>query len=78
VPEDDLYEVQIYNAEEERQLVAVIEIASPANKDRVAGLVSRRGPSPPGRPRRVHVEGGEPSAAGAVGVDDLPGSRPGK
>ncbi len=34
VPEDDEYEVQIYNAEEERQLVAVIEIVSPANKDR--------------------------------------------
>jgi hypothetical protein len=34
VPEDDEYEVQIYNAEEERRLVAVIEIVSPANKDR--------------------------------------------
>jgi hypothetical protein len=34
VPEDDEYEVQIYNAEEERLLVAVIEIVSPANKDR--------------------------------------------
>jgi hypothetical protein len=34
VPEDDEYEVQIYNVEEERQLVAVIEIVSPANKDR--------------------------------------------
>lgn len=34
VPEDDEYEVQIYNAEEERVLVAVIEIVSPANKDR--------------------------------------------
>jgi hypothetical protein len=34
VPEQDEYEVQIYNADEERQLVAVIEIVSPANKDR--------------------------------------------
>lgn len=34
VPEDDEYEVQIYRADEERQLVAVIEIVSPANKDR--------------------------------------------
>jgi hypothetical protein len=34
VPAEDEYEVQIYNAAEERQLVAVIEIVSPANKDR--------------------------------------------
>jgi hypothetical protein len=34
VPEEYEYEVQIYNVEEERQLVAVIEIVSPANKDR--------------------------------------------
>jgi Protein of unknown function (DUF4058) len=34
VPEDDEYEVQIYRADEERTLVAVIEIVSPANKDR--------------------------------------------
>lgn len=34
VPEEDIYEVQIYNVEEERLLVAVIEIVSPANKDR--------------------------------------------
>ena len=34
VPEDDEYEVQIYSVEEERQLVAVIEIVSPGNKDR--------------------------------------------
>ncbi len=34
VPEDDVYEVQIYRVDEERQLVAVIEIVSPANKDR--------------------------------------------
>lgn len=34
VPEDDVYEVEIYNVEEERLLVAVIEIVSPANKDR--------------------------------------------
>ena len=34
VPEEVEYEVQIYQAEEERQLVAVIEIVSPANKDR--------------------------------------------
>ena len=33
-PEDDVYEVEIYNVEEERTLVAVIEIVSPANKDR--------------------------------------------
>lgn len=35
VPEEDEYAVEIYNAEEERQLVAVIEIVSPANKDRL-------------------------------------------
>jgi hypothetical protein len=34
VPEDDEYEVQIFNAEEERELVAVVELVSPANKDR--------------------------------------------
>jgi hypothetical protein len=34
VPENDEYEVEIYNVEEERRLVAVIEIVSPANKDR--------------------------------------------
>jgi hypothetical protein len=34
VPEEDEFEVQIYSADEERQLVAVIEIVSPANKDR--------------------------------------------
>jgi Protein of unknown function (DUF4058) len=34
VPEDDVFEVEIYNIEEERTLVAVIEIVSPANKDR--------------------------------------------
>jgi hypothetical protein len=34
VPEEYEYEVRIYNAEEERQLVATIEIVSPANKDR--------------------------------------------
>lgn len=34
VPEEDEYEVQIYRAEEQRELVAVIEIVSPANKDR--------------------------------------------
>ncbi len=33
-PDDDIYEVQIYQVDEERQLVAVIEIVSPANKDR--------------------------------------------
>ena len=33
-PEDEVYEVEIYNVEEERTLVAVIEIVSPANKDR--------------------------------------------
>ena len=34
VPEDDEYEVRIYDAERGRQLVAVIEIVSPGNKDR--------------------------------------------
>jgi Protein of unknown function (DUF4058) len=34
VPADDEYEVEIYSAEEERELVAVIELVSPANKDR--------------------------------------------
>jgi hypothetical protein len=34
VPEEDEYEVRIYNADEERQLVATIELVSPANKDR--------------------------------------------
>ena len=34
VPEEDEYEVRIYNADEERTLVATIEIVSPANKDR--------------------------------------------
>lgn len=33
-PEFDVYEVQIYDAERERQLVAAIEIVSPRNKDR--------------------------------------------
>ncbi|MGL6075627.1 MAG: hypothetical protein ACRC8S_15845 [Fimbriiglobus sp.] len=37
VPEDDIYEVEIYNVEEERLLVAVIEIVSPPNKDRPSG-----------------------------------------
>jgi Protein of unknown function (DUF4058) len=34
VPEEDEFEVRIYNVEEERRLVAAIEIVSPANKDR--------------------------------------------
>lgn len=34
LPEHDEYEVEIYNVDEERRLVAVIEIVSPANKDR--------------------------------------------
>ncbi len=34
VPEEDEYEVRIYNADEERELVATIELVSPANKDR--------------------------------------------
>jgi hypothetical protein len=34
VPDDDEFEVEIYSIEEERTLVAVIEIVSPANKDR--------------------------------------------
>lgn len=34
VPDEDEYEVRIYNVEEEGRLVAVIEIISPANKDR--------------------------------------------
>lgn len=35
IPDDDEYEVRIYDAERERTLVAVIELVSPANKDRV-------------------------------------------
>lgn len=34
LPDDDEYEVRIYDAERERTLVAVIELVSPANKDR--------------------------------------------
>jgi hypothetical protein len=34
VPDDDEYEVRVYDAERGRQLVAAIEIVSPANKDR--------------------------------------------
>jgi hypothetical protein len=34
IPDDDEYEVRVYDAERERTLVAVIEIVSPANKDR--------------------------------------------
>ncbi len=34
LPDDDEYEVRIYDAERERTLVAAIEIVSPANKDR--------------------------------------------
>ncbi|QJW99779.1 DUF4058 family protein [Frigoriglobus tundricola] len=34
LPDDDEYEVQIYDVERERTLVAAIEIVSPANKDR--------------------------------------------
>lgn len=34
VPDEDEYEVRIYQADEERRLVAVIELVSPANKDR--------------------------------------------
>ena len=34
LPDDDEYEVRIYDAEKERTLVAAIEIVSPANKDR--------------------------------------------
>lgn len=54
VPEDDEYEVEIYNVEEERRLVAAIEIVSPANKDRAerrrafvakCGALLRRGVS---------------------------------
>ncbi len=33
-PQEDVYEVEIYNTEEKRLLVAVIEMVSPANKDR--------------------------------------------
>lgn len=35
VPDDDEYEVRIYDAERGRTLVAVIDLVSPANKDRV-------------------------------------------
>ena len=34
VPDDDEYEVRIYDVERDRTLVAVIELVSPANKDR--------------------------------------------
>jgi hypothetical protein len=34
IPEEDEFAVEIYSADVERQLVAVIEIVSPANKDR--------------------------------------------
>ncbi len=34
LPDDDEYEVRVYNAERGRTLVAAIEIVSPANKDR--------------------------------------------
>jgi Protein of unknown function (DUF4058) len=34
IPDYDEYSVQIYNVEDERQLVATIELVSPANKDR--------------------------------------------
>lgn len=34
LPEEDAFEVEIYQVEEERTLVAVIEIVSPSNKDR--------------------------------------------
>ncbi len=34
IPDYDEYEVRIYDAERERTLVAVIELVSPANKDR--------------------------------------------
>lgn len=34
IPDDDEYEVRVYDAERERTLVAVIELVSPANKDR--------------------------------------------
>src|SRR5205085_1114056 len=34
LPDDDEYEVRIYDAERGRTLVAAIEIVSPANKDR--------------------------------------------
>lgn len=34
LPDDDEYEVQIYDTEREQTLVAAIEIVSPANKDR--------------------------------------------
>lgn len=34
IPDEDEYEVRIYDAERERTLVAVIVLVSPANKDR--------------------------------------------
>jgi Protein of unknown function (DUF4058) len=34
IPDDDEYEVRIYDADRDRTLVAVIELVSPANKDR--------------------------------------------
>ncbi len=35
IPDDDEFEVRVYDAERDRTLVAVIELVSPANKDRV-------------------------------------------
>src|ERR1700743_641420 len=34
IPDDDEYEVRVYDADRGRTLVAVIELVSPANKDR--------------------------------------------
>ncbi len=36
LPDEDEYEVRIYDAERDRQLVAAIELVSPSNKDRLA------------------------------------------
>jgi hypothetical protein len=51
IPDPDVYEVRVYDAEKERRLVAAVELVSPSNKDRpdarqlfvdkVAGLLSQ-------------------------------------
>jgi hypothetical protein len=43
VPDDDEYEVRVYDASRGRRLVAAIEIVSPANKDRYETAFLRQG-----------------------------------
>lgn len=40
LPDDDIYEVQIYDTERGRRLVAAIELVSPSNKDRATARES--------------------------------------